>query len=135
MKIEWRSVLRDALGVLLIGSLGGWAGGALSDEPNGAVPSASAVVLMTVGFCVSGCLAKQARFKHLALVAMGVWLIGTILKLISPDGSLVQLLAALPQIFLAMLLGGLVSLAIVRPPPAAEPPAPAEPPPAAEPPA
>jgi len=135
MKIDWRSVLRDALGVLLLGFLGGWAGAGLSGDPNGGVPTALAVVMMTVGFCVSGCLAKRARFKHLTLVAVGVWLIGTILKVISPDGSFVLSLAALTQIFVAMLLGGLISLAIVRPPPAAEPPAPAESPPAAEPPA
>jgi hypothetical protein len=97
------------------------------------VPTASAVVLMTVGFCVSGCLVKQARFKHLALVAVGVWLIGTILKLISPGGSLVLSLAALTQIFVAMLLGGLVSLAIVRPAASTEPKASAEPPASAEP--
>jgi hypothetical protein len=133
MKIDWRTVLRDALGVLLLGSLGGWAGGVLSGDPNGDVPTVSAVVLMTVGFCVSGCLAKQARFKHLALVAVGVWLIGTILRVISPGESFVLSLAALVQVFVAMLLGGLVSLAIVKPPPPAPPPAaepPASPPPA-----
>jgi hypothetical protein len=88
---------------------------------------------MTVGFCVSGCLAKQSRFKHLALVAVGVWLIGTILRVISPGESFVLSLAALVQVFVAMLLGGLVSLAIVKPPPPAPPPAaepPASPPPA-----
>jgi hypothetical protein len=133
MKIDWRTVLRDALGVLLLGSLGGWAGGVLSGDPNGDVPTVSAVVLMTVGFCVSGCLAKQSRFKHLALVAVGVWLIGTILRVISPGESFVLSLAALVQVFVAMLLGGLVSLAIVKPPPPAPPPAaepPASPPPA-----
>ena len=77
---------------------------------------------MTAGFCVSGCLAKRARFKHLTLVAVGVWLIGTIVSAISAGGFFVSSLGDVALVVAAMLLGGLVSLAIVRPPPAAEPP-------------
>ena len=133
MKIEWRSVLRDALGVLLIGFLGGWVGGALGGEAHGGFRAVSMIVLMTAGFCVSGCLAKQARFKHLALVAAGVWLITPIVSAISPGRSFVLSLADLALIAVAMLLGGLISRAIVKPPPAPAPPA--APPPATPPPA
>ena len=135
MKIDWRSVLRDALGVLLLGFLGGLIGDAISGDASRGIRTVSTIVLMTAGFCLSGCLAKRARFKHLALVAVGVWLIGTIVSAISAGGSLVWSLGDLALVLVAMLLGGLISLAIVRPPPAAEPPASTEPPPAAKPPA
>jgi hypothetical protein len=128
MKIDWRSVLRDALGVLLLGFLGEWVVGAVGDDPSGGILAVSAVVLMAAGFCVSGCLVKQARFKHLTLVAVGAWLIGTSVNAISQGGSFVPSLRVLVLVVVAMLLGGLVSFAIVRPPPAAEPPA--SPPPA-----
>jgi hypothetical protein len=128
MKIDWRAVLRDALGVLLLGFLGGLLGGVLGGGASGGVQAVSVIVLMTAGFCVSGCLAKRARFKHLALVALGVCLIGTIVSPFSAGDSSVWLPGIFAQIMAAMLLGGLISLAIVRPPPAAEPPA--SPPPA-----
>jgi hypothetical protein len=134
MKIDWRIVLRDALGVLLLGFLGGLIGGAFDGDSGRGVQTTLAIVTMTAGFCVSGCLAKQARFKHLALVAVGVWLIGTIVGLFSGEGrSLVLSLSDLGLIAAAMLLGGLISLAIVKPPPSKPPPAP--PPPSASPPA
>jgi hypothetical protein len=128
MKIEWRTVLRDALGVLLLGFLGALVGGALGGEANVSFQAPSAIVLMAAGFCVSGCLVKRARFKHLVLVAIGVWLIGTISSAISAGEPPVLSLASVVQIFTAMLLGWLISLAVVRPPPSAEPPVP--PPPA-----
>ena len=128
MKIDWRSVLRDALAVLLLGFLGGWVGAAIGGDASRGIRIASTIVMMTAGFCLSGCLAKRARFKHLTLVAVGVWLIGTIVSAISADGSFVLSLSDIGWIVVAMLLGGLVSLAIVRSPPAAEPPA--SPPPA-----
>ena len=128
MKIDWRAVLRDALGVLLLGFLGALVGGALGGDLNGGIQAVLVIVMMTAGFCASACLAKQARFKHLALVSEGVWLIGTIVSAISAGESFVLPLGDLALIVVAMLLGGLISLGIVRAPPAGEPPAP--PPPA-----
>jgi hypothetical protein len=128
MKIGWRTVLRDALAVLLLGFLGALVGGALGGEENAGFQAPSVIVLMAAGFCVSGCLVKGARFKHLVFVAIGVWLIGTITSAISAGGAFVLSLGSVAQIFAAMLLGWLISLAVVRPPPSAEPPAP--PPPA-----
>ena len=123
MKIDWKSVLRDALGVLLLGFLGGLVGDAIGGDASRGIRAASTIVMMATGFCLSGCLAKRARFKHLTLVAVGVWLIGTIVSAISACGSFVWSLGDLALVVVAMLLGGLVSLAIVRSPPAADPPA------------
>ena len=133
MEIDWRAILRDALGVLLLGFLGALIGDALSGDPNGGIQAVLVIVMMTAGFCVSGCLAERARFKHLALVAAGVWLIGTIVSAISAGASFSLSLSDIGLIAAAMLLGGLISLAIVKPPPAAPPSSP--PPPAASPPA
>jgi hypothetical protein len=37
------------------------------------VLSFSSIILGTIGFAISGCLARGARWRHLALVALGVW--------------------------------------------------------------
>ena len=123
MKIDWRTVLREALGVLLLGFLGGLVGGAIGGDSSPGIRPVVAIVLMSAGFCVSGCLARRARFKHLALVAACVWLIGTIVSTISAGGSFVLSLSDIGLIAAAMLLGGVISLAIVRAPPAPPPPA------------
>ena len=133
MKIDWRSVLRDALGVLLLGFLGQLVTVAIVGDVSRGIRTASVLVMMTAGFCLSGCLAKQARFRHLSLVAVGVWLIGTIVSAISADGSLIWSLGDLALVLVAMLLGGLISLAVVKPPPVPVPPA--APPPETPPPA
>ena len=133
MKINWRSVLRDALGVLLLGFLGQLVTVAIVGDVSRGIRTASVFVMMMAGFCLSGCLAKQARFKHLSLVAVGVWLIGTIVSAISADGSLIWSLGDLALVLVAMLLGGLISLAVVKPPPVPVPPA--APPPDTPPPA
>ena len=83
MKIQWRAVMRDALAVLLLSFLGQRVWGWIGIDPSGVLQAVSVLVLMTVGFCVSACLVKQARFKHLGLVAAGVWLIGTIVRAIA----------------------------------------------------
>jgi hypothetical protein len=127
MRIDWRVVLRDALGVLLLGFLGALVGGALGEDPKAGIRAVLVIVMMTAGFCVSACLAKQARFKHILLVAVGVWLIGTIVSAISAGGSFVWPVGDLALIVVAMLLGGLISLGIVRAPPSGEPPAPSPP--------
>jgi hypothetical protein len=127
MKTDWRAVLRDALAVLLAGFLGGVIGRKIGGESNLGILMLFVVILMTAGFCVSGCLAKQARFRHLTLVAAGVWLISTIARAVSTGGTFVWSMTDVGLIVAAMLLGGLVSLAIVKTPPAAPPPAP-EPP-------
>jgi len=133
MKIDWIIVLRDALGVLLLGFFGRLVGGSTGGEASEAPHAVYVIVLMTAGFCVSGCLAKRARFKHLVLVAVGVWLVGTIVSAFSTGGLHILSLGGIALIAAAMLLGGLISLVIVKPPPAAPPPDP--PPPAASPPA
>jgi hypothetical protein len=122
MKIVWRIALRDALGVLLLGFLGGFLGGMLADDPGEGIRAASAIVLMIAGFCVSGCLAKEARFKHLAVVATGVWLMGSIVSARSAEAPFLWSLIAVVPVFAAMLLGGLISLAIVGTPSATSPP-------------
>ncbi len=76
----------------------------------------------TVGFTISGCLAKVQRFKHLFLVALGLWLLSFVnvaMGLTPP-----QVWAAGSLLILAMMgMGGGLSYLIVKTPPAAEPPA------------
>jgi hypothetical protein len=119
MKIDWVVVLRDVLIVLVVSGLGLFmVNAALSGGGSEGALTIVRIVLMGVGFCISGCLVKQTRFRHLGIVAIGVWF-GTALNLIGTDRTLAHWILGLIPILLAMLLGGAVSLAIVRKPPAA----------------
>jgi len=75
-----------------------------------------------VGFTISGCLAKVQRFKHLLMVAVGLWLLSFVnvaMGLTRPEVWAVGFL-----LILAMMgLGGGLSYLIVKTPQAAEPPA------------
>ncbi|HEX9742602.1 MAG TPA: hypothetical protein VGA17_07415, partial [Nitrospiraceae bacterium] len=69
----------------------------------------------TVGFAISGCLARAQRFKHLFMVATGVWLLSFV--------NVAMGLTALPVwavgflLILAMMgLGGGLSYLFVRTP-------------------
>ncbi len=69
----------------------------------------------TVGFTISGCLAKVQRFKHLFLVALGLWLLSFVnvaMGLTPP-----QVWAAGSLLILAMMgMGGGLSYLIVKTP-------------------
>jgi len=120
MRVDWLTVARDILGVLVllfIVVMGGvYAAGGLSLN----TAFGLGFVAMASGFCVSGCLSPSSRFKHLPAVALGVWAVGTLLNTITrgfPIEAVWQmgLQSSLP-VAGAMLLGGAISLAIVRTP-------------------
>ena len=127
MLVDWKPVLRDVLIVLLLAALGRIAANAMLGESEGARVAVGniAILCMIAGFCIGGCLVPVRRFRHLAIVALGVWLAGPIMRF-GQEGSLASWIVFLIPTFLAMGIGGAISLLIVRPPrsePSAPPPA------------
>ena len=80
---------------------------------------------LTAGFCLAGCLSPRERFSHLGAVAVGVWLLANLLNSITRgfpmESAWMLALGSLLPVAGAMLLGGAISLAVVRTPALEEP--------------
>ena len=126
MKINWFAVARDVLMVhvlVLVGTLALTAlATLLTDGITGGTQLLISMVLMAGAFCLSGCLAGPSRFKHLPLVALGVWLVRVADGLIRQAENLPGMVVGIVVVLVAMLVGGAASLAIKRGP-APSPPA------------
>lgn len=115
MKFDWVVISRDALIVLLLGTVGLFAGSLLSGTSRAGV-GIGALLGLSAGFCLSGCLARRERLKHLAGVAVAAWLVGSGLNLVLGRTSLSGIFTwGLLICATAALLGGGLSFAIARP--------------------
>ena len=119
MQIRWLDVLRDALAIVIASALVRMV--AIGAEVSDTASSLLLLGCFAVGFCVAGCLSPQRRFTHLGYVAFATWLILALYGAITGSGEpSAYLLLLFNPTLLAMLLGGVASLAIVRRP--SEPP-------------
>jgi hypothetical protein len=120
MKVDWLTVGRDVLMILvllflMVAGLARLTGGLDLNAAFGA-----GFIAMTIGFLASGCLSPKARFSHLPFVAIGVWLLGSVLNAFTrgfPIEAVWQMgLQSVLPVLCSMLLGGALSLAIVKTP-------------------
>jgi len=120
MKVDWLTVARDVLLILVLLFLivVGLARAVGGLDLNAAFWVS--FLAMTIGFVVTGCLSPKARFSHLPFVAVGVWLLGTVLNAITrgfPIEAVWQMgLQSVLPVLGSMLMGGVLSLAIVKTP-------------------
>jgi hypothetical protein len=123
LKINWFSVSRDILIVAVLGTFGTLAvtmvAGGLTDRSQ----LITAFVMLSAGFAISGSLAGADRFKQLPLVAVGAWAVRLVDGLIRQSEQIASITVGILFMLVAMLVGGAISLAIVRPGAASEPPA------------
>ena len=125
MNLDWKPLARDIgivwvamnLGGLVVGFAGGILLGpnAIMDPRVQLSISFSSFVFGIVGFTIAGALVKISRFKHLLIVAVGVWLISAPALLVAPL-TLQQWLWALPFNTVVALIGGSLSFLFVRAP-------------------
>jgi hypothetical protein len=120
MKVDWLTLGRDVLLILVllflvVAGLARLTGGLDLNAAFG-----TGFLAMTIGFGISACLSPKARFSHLPFVAVGVWLLGTILNATTrgfPIETVWQMgLQSVLPVLGSMLLGGALSLAIVKTP-------------------
>lgn len=124
MKIDWFVLVRDILIVTVLGGLGTLAISLFLVGSPAWTQLVAAFVMLTAGFAISGSLKGAGRFKHLPLVALGVWCVNLLDTWRQGAENLLD--AALQGAILipvAMLIGGALSLAIRRSPPVPAPPA------------
>jgi hypothetical protein len=116
MKVDWRPVARDALIATLILWAGARAFESMLPDPSEIASWAVRVFLMSIGFCISGCLfrAREGRIKHVGRVALLVWAISFVNLFTAPDRYLLNWVFSLWPIALGAAIGGGASLLIVK---------------------
>jgi hypothetical protein len=116
MKVDWRIVARDALIVLLILWVGNYALAAVMGDTTGTAAGLAKVVVMAVGFCISGCLfkAREGRVKHIALVALVAWGISFINLFTSPGRNILEWVFSAWPIAVGAAVGGGLSMVLVK---------------------
>jgi hypothetical protein len=119
MPINWIAVVRDVsivVGLVLVSSFAAaQLIQATGEEVTALVIGLSNFFWGTVGFTISGCLAKMQRFKHLLIVAIGLWLVSFVN--VAMGLTPVQMWAAGFLLILVMMgLGGGLSYLFVRTP-------------------
>lgn len=77
--------------------------------------TAGNLLFAVVGFAISGAIAKTDRFKHLFLVALGVWLL-SLTNIVPVGATFAQWAASSILILVAMGLGGALSFLFVKSP-------------------
>lgn len=112
MSIDWLKVARDVLMVLVIGVAGTVV---LSALLPGLSQLALAASMLAVGFCISGCLTREGRLRHLLLVALGVWALRLVLGVITGAAKVESMLIGIVIVMASMGVGA-VAATLVAPP-------------------
>ena len=119
MGIRWLCVIRDVVIVTFFTMVGGFIfiGGLTSQGEYMKVSMAVAAFLLPIlGFCLCGCLTIENRWKHLFIVASGVWVIYMSYYLLPQKFSMLDWVFSILNIFIPMAIGGAFSLILVKAP-------------------
>jgi hypothetical protein len=115
LKIDWLTVLRDILMVVVLGALGTLGISVFLIGSAQWTQYLAVFALLTIGFAISGALKGAGRFKHLPIVALGVWCVNMLDSAVRAPERLPVTAAFIAVVFVAMLAGGALSLAVKRP--------------------
>lgn len=108
MQIKWLRVVRDVVIVTVFLFIGGFIVGHAGTVTKEKL-AVSSFLLGILGFCLCGCLTIENRWKHLLIVALGVWLINCLLFLPSLPFSVLAWVLNVGIIFVPMVIGGALS--------------------------
>jgi len=113
--MRWRAIIRDVIIIWILTALAGFVVGVTGVGGDRYILGIALANLIfgTVGFCISGCLAKSNRWKHLSIVAVFVWLVGFINVIIIPV-TIVSWFSGIIFIFIMMGIGGSLSYIFVK---------------------
>jgi len=115
MRIKWLRVVRDVVIVTVFLVIGGFIVGSTGIVTKQSM-LVSSLLLGTLGFCLCGCLTIDNRWKHLFIVALGVWLINCLPQLPSLPFSVLAWVLNVAIIFVPMVIGGALSSGLARTP-------------------
>ena len=112
-QVRWKDVFRDVAVIWVMTFLGGYifAISTTYTKPPVLAIAAMNILLMVVGFTISGCLAKVDRFGHLSTVATCIWLLG-LFNAVTPYFTLQRWMVSIIPIIFSASVGGACSLFI-----------------------
>ena len=117
MRIGWLRVVRDIIIVTIFFFVGGFiVGFATQGMFTKEAVLVSTLLLGTLGFCLCGCLTIENRWRHLFIVASGVWLINMLWALLPKQFSVLVWVLSIFIIFVPMVIGGALSWILVKAP-------------------
>ena len=112
-------IIRDVIILWVLTGIGGFAAGLATGGPQRDAQqfiiavAASNLLLGTVGFTVVGCLAPPNRWRHLAFVALGVW-ITSLINVVFFGVGLAQWIGSAIFMAIVMGIGGAISYLFKR---------------------
>ena len=117
MEIRWLAVIRDVAIIWILTFLAGFLIGMAGAEGNQLLYACALgnIIFGTVGFTISGCMAKTQRWQHLLVVAVGVWGVSQFNN-VSDSLSTIQWLLEIAVIVVMMAVGGALSYLFARTP-------------------
>ena len=115
----WKAVIRDIIMIWILKSIGEIiidVASAGSEIPLFAPIGFSIIFLVIIGFCISGCLIADNRWKHLIIVAVFVWLTSIVNIFFRPiTFTFKNWLLSILITFIMMAIGCGLSFLFVRP--------------------
>ncbi|MFC1764681.1 hypothetical protein ACFL6U_21755 [Planctomycetota bacterium] len=115
--MKWGAIIRDIVIIWILTALAGFVIGIMGTENERFMLAIAFANMLfgSVGFCISGCLAKINRWKHLNHVALGVWLVGLVNVIIGPF-PIRSWFFGIIALYIMMGLGGATSYLFVKSP-------------------
>jgi hypothetical protein len=105
-------ILRDVVIIVMLTFIGGFVIGLAGTPPTSSrgmlAIAASNLLLGTIGFAISGCLAVGNRWRHLGYIALGVWLAG-LLNVMFFGFSVAEWFFSVIAVAMMMGIGGAIS--------------------------
>ncbi|KPJ65920.1 MAG: hypothetical protein AMJ43_09720 [Coxiella sp. DG_40] len=115
MKIKWLRVVRDVAIVTVFFGIGGFiVGYATQGQWTKDALFIAASMLGILGFCLCGCLTVENRWKHLVVVATGVWLVNY--RLLAHQATIFAWIFSIFHILIMMVIGVAIASLLVRVP-------------------
>lgn len=112
-------VARDVLIVSALLFIGGFvigvAGGSMNDATGRIAMGISNIIFSVLGFCIVGAMKKKDRFKHLTVVALGLWLF-SLTNIFFFNVSFMSWIFSIFIIFISMGVGGALSFLFAKNP-------------------
>ena len=115
--MKYKAVIRDVVIIWVLTALAGFTIGVTGVEGDSYIVGLAFanIIFGVVGFCISGCLAKSNRWKHLCIVALGVWLV-SLINVLAASITLLSWFLGVILIYIMMGIGGSISYIFARTP-------------------
>jgi len=116
----WKAVLRDVFMIWILTYISTFIIANYISSPKLSSLYISNFISGSIGFCISGCITLENRWKHLFIVAVFFWLISEIINIFLFDYAtskiwIINWIKSIAPILIMMGIGGAISFQLVKP--------------------